>query len=44
MIPDHKGVGLSRRETFEIIRSRSSRVQACGFSVGCNARSTYTLC
>jgi hypothetical protein len=46
MIPDHKGIGLSRRETFEIMRSRSLRAQAFGFSVGLssNARSTYTLC
>jgi hypothetical protein len=46
MIPDHKGIGLSRRETFEIMRSRSLRAQAFRFSVGLsgNARSTYTLC
>jgi hypothetical protein len=46
MILDRKGVGLSRPEAFEIMLSRSLRVQAFGFSVGLssNERSTYTLC
>jgi hypothetical protein len=46
MIPDRKGVGLSRRETFEIMRSRSLRAQVSEAPVGLssNARSTYTLC
>jgi hypothetical protein len=34
MIPDHKGMGLSRRETVEIMLSRSLRAQGFGFSVG----------